>query len=54
MKTNDFKVKLRHPFEIGRMGEREIIQTADGGLEVVLGAPFVFDKDNIDDWYLVY
>ena len=33
---------------------REIVTTEDGGLEVILGAPFVFDKDNIDEWYQVY
>ncbi|MDI9450923.1 MAG: rhamnose ABC transporter substrate-binding protein [Limnochordia bacterium] len=52
--TGEIKGAAGETVKIGRMGEREIIQTADGGLEVVLGAPFVFDKDNIDDWYLVY
>ena len=38
----------------GRMGDLEVVQASDGGKEIVLGAPFVFDAANIDDWYQVY
>ena len=38
----------------GRMGDLEVVQASDGGKEIVLGAQFVFDAANIDDWYQVY
>lgn len=37
-------------FEAGRLGEKEIRQSKDGGLEVLLGDPFRFDLDNISEW----
>lgn len=40
--------------DCGRMGQMEIVQASDGGKEIVLGAPFVFDASNIDEWYQVY
>lgn len=52
--TGQIKGAPGETVNVGRMGERTIVQTADGGLEVILGAPFVFDKDNIDEWYQVY
>jgi len=41
-------------FTAGRMGEKKVTKAADGGLEVLLGAPFKFDKSNIDEWKDVY
>jgi rhamnose transport system substrate-binding protein len=41
-------------FEAGALGSYEIISAADGGTEVLLGAPFKFDTDNIDEWKTVY
>ncbi|HSV31964.1 MAG TPA: rhamnose ABC transporter substrate-binding protein [Atribacteraceae bacterium] len=38
----------------GRMGEKSITTTADGGLEVLLGPPFRFDATNIEEWKVVY
>lgn len=52
--TGAIEGKAGETVNVGRMGEREIVTTEDGGLEVILGAPFVFDKDNIDEWYQVY
>ncbi len=40
-------------FDAGRLGEKEII--ADGeGTQIMLGAPFRFDADNIEEWKKVY
>ncbi|WFR55176.1 rhamnose ABC transporter substrate-binding protein [Anaerocolumna sp. AGMB13025] len=41
-------------FDAGSLGSYEVISAADGGTEVLLGAPFKFDKDNIDEWKTVY
>lgn len=41
-------------FEAGSLGSYEVISAADGGTEVLLGAPFKFDKDNIGEWKTVY
>lgn len=40
-------------FEAGRMGEREIVEAGEG-TEIMLGEPFRFDSDNIDEWKDVY
>lgn len=41
-------------FTAGDMGEYEIVAAADGGTEVILGAPFKFDPSNIEEWKDVY
>jgi len=41
-------------FEAGSLGSFEVIKAADGGTEVLLGAPFKFDPDNIAEWKTVY
>lgn len=41
-------------FNAGRLGEKTLTMAADGGTEVMLGEPFKFDKDNIDEWKEVY
>lgn len=41
-------------FEAGTLGSYEVIKAADGGTEVLLGAPFKFDPENIDEWKSVY
>ncbi len=41
-------------FEAGTLGSYEVISAADGGTEVLLGAPFKFDPENIDEWKSVY
>ena len=37
-------------FEAGRLGEYTVQEDADGGLSVLLGQPFVFNADNIDEF----
>lgn len=43
-------------FEAGDMENSPytIVEAADGGTEVILGAPFKFDPSNIDEWKDVY
>ncbi len=41
-------------FTAGDMGDYEVIEAADGGTEIILGAPFKFDSSNIDEWKDVY
>jgi rhamnose transport system substrate-binding protein len=40
-------------FEAGEMGEMEVIST-DSGTEIMLGDPFKFDLENIEEWKDVY
>lgn len=41
-------------FTAGDKGDYEIVAASDGGTEVIVGPPFRFDPDNIDEWKLVY
>ncbi len=41
-------------FAAGRLGNFEVVAAGDGGTEVLLGAPFRFDPDNIAEWKDVY
>lgn len=41
-------------FTAGRLGEMTIIDSADGGTEIMMGAPFKFDESNIDEWKDIY
>lgn len=41
-------------FSASRLGEFEIVEAGDGGTEILLGAPFEFNPENIDDWKDVY
>lgn len=38
----------------GRLGEKVVTNAADGGTEIMLGDPFKFDKNNIEEWKTVY
>lgn len=40
-------------FTAGDMGDYEVVDAADGGTEVILGAPFKFDPSNIDEWLVL-
>lgn len=40
-------------FEMGRLGSKEIVEDGDGS-QVMLGDPFKFDAENIDEWKEVY
>lgn len=41
-------------FTAGEMGNYEITEASDGGTEIIVGPPFAFTPDNIDDWKSVY
>lgn len=41
-------------FTAGDLGDYTIVAAADGGTEVILGAPFKFDLSNIDEWAGIY
>ena len=41
-------------FTAGDMGEYEVVEASDGGTEIILGAPFKFDAENIAEWKDVY
>ncbi len=45
--------ELGDTFNAGNLGEKEVIQVGEG-TEIMLGAPFKFDVDNIDEWKEVY
>ncbi len=36
------------------LGDYTVVDAADGGTEIILGAPFKFDPSNIDEWKSVY
>ncbi|MDR0361236.1 MAG: rhamnose ABC transporter substrate-binding protein [Planctomycetota bacterium] len=38
----------------GKLGPKTVVSAGDGGTEIMLGAPFKFDPENIDDWKDVY
>lgn len=38
----------------GHLGEKTVVAAGDGGTEIMLGAPFKFEKSNIDEWKQVY
>ena len=46
--------KAGETFSAGRLGNFTIVSANDGGTEVLLGAPFRFDKSNIEEWKKVY
>jgi rhamnose transport system substrate-binding protein len=45
--------KVGEKFKAGRLGEKEVVKDGEG-TQVMLGDPFKFDKNNIDEWKSVY
>jgi len=41
-------------FVAGRLGEREIFDAGDGGTFTIVGDPFRFTPENIEEWKNVY
>lgn len=41
-------------FDGGSLGQYEVVNADDGGTEVILGNPFEFNKENIEEWKDVY
>jgi rhamnose transport system substrate-binding protein len=52
--SGELKGNTGDKFTAGRMGEKEIVETKDFGKTVLLGPPFEFNKDNIEEWAKVY
>lgn len=52
--TGDIAPSMGDSFPAGRLGSRSVDNGDDGGLEVLLGNPMKFDKDNINQWKSVY
>lgn len=48
------KADIGSKFTAGSLGEKAIVDDNNGGTEIMLGAPFKFDADNIDQWKTVY
>ncbi|HOV64309.1 MAG TPA: rhamnose ABC transporter substrate-binding protein [Spirochaetia bacterium] len=46
--------KVGDTFSAGRLGKYTVVKASDGGTEILLGAPFKFDKENIDAWKTIY
>jgi len=54
MASGELKGDIGEKFTAGRFGEREVVDEGNGGKMVLLGPPFEFNKDNIDEWAEVY
>lgn len=52
--SQDRNISAGDSFHAGRLGIRSVMQSLDGGTEVLLGNPMKFDKDNINQWRSVY
>src|SRR5690625_4493344 len=51
--AGDIEGDVGDTFEAGELGSFEVTE-ADDGTEVLLGDPFRFDPENIDEWKDVY
>ena len=49
----DITGKVGETFEAGRLGEKEVVEDGDG-TQIMLGDPFRFDAENINEWKEVY
>lgn len=54
MASGELKGKVGETFTAGTLGERTTVDEGNGGVMVLLGPPFQFNIDNIDDWVAVY
>lgn len=52
--SGEIKGEVGEKFRVGRMGEKEIVEDPTLGKMILLGPPFVFNQENIDDWADVY
>ena len=48
--TGEIKGEAGETFTAGRLGEYTIQDDPDLGLNVLLGLPFIYNKDNIDQF----
>jgi len=54
MASGELKGKVGETFTAGTLGERTTVDEGNGGVMVLLGPPFEFNAENIDDWKDVY
>jgi rhamnose transport system substrate-binding protein len=54
MASGALKGKVGEKFTAGKLGERTTVDEGNGGVMVLLGPPFQFNAQNIDEWYKVY
>jgi rhamnose transport system substrate-binding protein len=52
--TGELKNRVGEKFKAGKFGEKTIMDEGNGGKMVLLGPPFKFNKENIDDWASIY
>ena len=52
--NGDIKGEAGDKFKAGEMGDYEVVKAADGGTEIIVGPPFSFTPENIDEWKSVY
>lgn len=52
--SKENKGTVGETMDCGRMGKLKIVDEGNGGKMVILGPPFEFNAENIDEWYNVY
>jgi len=52
--NGEIEGKVGETFDAGRLGPQEIFDAGDGGVFSIVGDPFCFNAENIDDWKDVY
>lgn len=52
--TGEITGEIGETLVIGDFGEKTIIEGADGAPEILLGPPFQFNAENIEEWATVY
>ena len=52
--SGEIKGEIGEKFTGGKLGEYEIVDEGNGGKTVLLGPPFKFNAENIDEWKDVY
>lgn len=54
MASGELKGKVGEKFTGGKLGERTTVDEGNGGVMVLMGPPFKFNAQNIDEWKAVY
>jgi len=52
--AREIKGNVGEKVNLGKLGDRTIVDEGNGGKMIILGPPFVFDASNIDYWAKVY
>lgn len=54
MASGEIKGEVGDTFTGGKLGEYTVVEDPSGGVMVLLGPPFQFNKDNVEEWADVY